>query len=119
LGCLDSLDAAVDSILGPLRGAAIVLWHPSLSYFAHDYGLRQIALGAEGREPSVADVKRLTDDVKRSGARVFLIQRDFDRNQADAIIGGLGDDIAVEQFSPLNYDFDAELLRIAGSIAAH
>ena len=40
---------ALDSILRPCRGASFVVWHPSLSYFARDYGLHQIALSPEGR----------------------------------------------------------------------
>lgn len=113
---LDSLDLRLREILP--EGAAFIVWHPSLSYFARDYGLHQIALGAEGREPSVADLRRLLGRAASSDACVFLIQRDFDRNQADALVAGLGGHIKVAEFSPLSYDFDNQLISIAESIAS-
>lgn len=113
---LDSLDNHLREILPD--SAAFIVWHPSLSYFARDYGLRQLSLGAEGREPSVANLRRLISEAEVSDAHIFLIQRDFDRNQADALVAGLGKKVSVAEFSPLNYDFDKQLISIAESIAA-
>lgn len=113
---LDSLDSRLRAILPD--SAAFIVWHPSLSYFARDYGLRQLALGAEGREPSVADLRRLIGKAEISDARIFMIQRDFDRNQADALVAGLGGEVTVAEFSPLSYDFDTQLISVAESIAS-
>lgn len=118
LSCrLDSLDSRIAQILEPMKEATFIVWHPSLTYFARDYDLNQLSLGDEGREPSIADVKQLVNRARKSGASVFLLQRDFDRNQADALLGELKGDIAVREFNPLNYDFETELLNIARSIS--
>ncbi|MDE7143942.1 MAG: hypothetical protein K2N76_03990, partial [Muribaculaceae bacterium] len=53
-----------------------------------------------------------------SDARIFMIQRDFDRNQADALVAGLGGEVTVAEFSPLSYDFDTQLISVAESIAS-
>lgn len=113
---LDSLDSRLRSLLP--AGATFMVWHPSLSYFARDYGLTQISLGVEGREPSVADLQRLISRARESGVKVFLNQRDFDRNQAAVLISGLKDKVTVTEFSPLSYDFDTQLTNIANAIAA-
>lgn len=114
---LDSLDSRLAEMLKPVGGQTFLVWHPSLSYFARDYGLKQLSLGDEGREPSIADVTQLVNRARQSGSSVFLLQRDFDRNQADALLGELSKSINVREFNPLNYDFETELLRIAGSIS--
>lgn len=112
---LDSLDSLIATTLPD--SAAFLVWHPSLSYFARDYGLKQIAMGAEGRDPSIADVRRLINQAEKSGAGIFLIQRDFDRNQADALLKGLSSEVKVAEFAPLSYDFDSQLINIANAIA--
>ena len=38
---LDSLDNELTIRLAPHKGEAFMVWHPSLSYFARDYGLEQ------------------------------------------------------------------------------
>lgn len=111
---LDSVNAACDSILSPVRGGSFVVWHPSLSYFARDYDLNQLALGSEGKEHSVSNTIGLLNRMKESGARVFLIQKDFDANQAQV----LSREIETVIIDPMNYEWDKEMLHTARSIAA-
>lgn len=108
---IDSIDRLCDSILTPIKGSAFLVWHPSLSYFARDYGLHQISLGSEGKEHSVADTRRLLQYA--DSARIFLIQKDFDPSQAQALIN----DIETHTIDPLNYDWDTELVTTARAIA--
>lgn len=111
---LDSVDSACDSILAPVSGSTFVVWHPSLSYFARDYGLTQLSLGAEGKEHSLSNTMALINKMKDSGARVFLIQKDFDASQAEVI----SREVKTSVIDPMNYDWDKELLHTARSIAA-
>ena len=39
-----------------MKGGSFVVWHPSLSYFARDYGLEQISLEYDGKEVPVGRV---------------------------------------------------------------
>ena len=50
---LARMDSSMSARLAPLRGQGFMVWHPSLSYFARDYGLTQIALGGGGKEISL------------------------------------------------------------------
>lgn len=110
---IDSINAACDSLLAPLAGASFAVWHPSLSYFARDYGLRQLALGAEGKEHSISSTRALADALKASGSKIFLMQKDFDPAQAAT----LGNDIRTITIDPLNYHWDNEMLHTARAIA--
>ena len=113
---LDSLDMALDSILRPCRGASFVVWHPSLSYFARDYGLHQIALSPEGKEMSVEDISRAVERARRDSARVMFFQKDADSRQAQTVNAQIG--ARVVEINPLDYDWKGEMLNIANAMAS-
>ncbi len=110
---IDSVDAACDSILSATPGASFMVWHPSLSYFARDYGLTQLALGLEGKEHTVGDARRLLEQMEQSGAQVFLIQKDIDPAKAQSLTDG----VRTEVIDPMNYEWDREMVHTARSIA--
>ncbi|MDE6262572.1 MAG: hypothetical protein K2M09_04635, partial [Muribaculaceae bacterium] len=78
------------------------------------YDLNQLALGSEGKEHSVSNTIGLLNRMKESGARVFLIQKDFDANQTQV----LSREIETVIIDPMNYEWDKEMLHTARSIAA-
>lgn len=113
---LDSLDNRIDSMLNDKRGTAFMVWHPSLSYFARDYGLKQISIGVEGKEESVQRIQRKIDEAKSMDATVFFSQKDFDSRQAAVISRETGADVVA--INPLNYEWDKELYEIAAALAS-
>lgn len=104
---LDSIDKSVSSRLAPLRGTAFVVWHPSLSYFAADYGLKQIVVGRENKEATAVDLKNRIDDATNHGVKVFFIQKEFDSRQAVAINSHIG--AKVIPINPMNENWIAEI----------
>lgn len=114
---LDSLDTAIDSMLTPVRGASFIVWHPSLSYFARDYGLNQIALSPEGKEMAVSDVAHAVAHARADSARVMFYQKEIDSRQAQTVNEQIG--ATLVNINPLSYDWKDEMLTIAGAIADH
>ncbi len=112
---LDSCDSVIASLLEPLKGKAFMVWHPSLSYFARDYGLRQLSMGMDNKEMSARDFKRRIDMVRSEDALVFLVQPDFDTGRSEAIASAAGNRSAT--INTLVYDMPAELLRISQIIS--
>lgn len=112
---LDSLDASLDSILSPCRGKAFVVWHPSLSYFARDYGLRQISLSSEGKEASVNMMQEAVDSARASGAEVLFFQKEIDSRQAETANEQIGTEMV--SINPLSYNWNKEIINIANAIA--
>ncbi len=118
LASIDSVDALCRDILSDAADETFIVWHPSLSYFARDYGLHQLSVGTEGKEHSVNDTRDIVSHIKEHGAKVFLVQKDFDTSKAD-VIAKSGDDMRVETINPLNYEWDRELVATARAIAGH
>ena len=56
-GLLKATDDSIAGILAESKGKAFAVMHPSLSYFARDYGLRQVAMETDGKEASPRDRK--------------------------------------------------------------
>lgn len=107
---LDSLDHRLTLLLRPVRGTSFVVWHPAFTYFARDYGLRQIALD-DGHELSGSRLKAMLDDIGRSGARVMIVQRGVDSAQARAVARELG--LTVVEVDIMSDAWDTELIKIA------
>lgn len=113
----DSLDAAIAARLAPVKGSAFLVWHPSLSYFARDYGLTQIAVGGhEHKEPSIPELRERIDRAAASGARVMFLERGADRRNADAI----ADMVSVKymEIAPMAADWLGQLAAAADALAA-
>ncbi len=117
LESLDSLDSSIDSLLAPKRGESFVVWHPSLSYFARDYGLHQISLSPEGKEASVNMLQEAVDSARTSGARVVFFQKEIDSRQAETANRQIG--ATMVNINPLSYNWDKEIYNIANAIAEH
>lgn len=112
---LDSLDSVLTARLAPMRGKAFMIWHPSLSYFARDYGLEQIVIGGDGhKEMSAANLRDVIDHAHDSGARVFFYQKDFDGRQVSV----LSDIIDAQEVTvnPLSYNWEEEIEATANAL---
>jgi len=111
---LDSLDKSLSSLLEPFKNKAILVWHPSLSYFARDYGLRQIAVGHEHKESSITGLKERLDMVRREKPTVFFYQKEFDSRQSKAITDATG--LRPVVIAPLSPDIEAEVKEAAEAV---
>lgn len=110
---LDSLDAVTAAALA--RHPAFAVWHPSLSYFANDYGLHQIAVGQESKEASPASLRDAIDHARADSVRVFFYQKEYDSRQAQNISDIIGSRLVT--FNPLAYDWEQELTSITNALA--
>lgn len=112
---LDSAGTAIASRLEGSGSKAFLIWHPSLSYFARDYGLRQIPVGQDNKEMTpgqMRDTHRLAAD---EGVTVMFIQQNFDARQAQSLADGLG--LSVVQINPLDEDFLNQFKIITDALA--
>lgn len=86
---LAALHDSVSRELAPLKGEAFMVWHPSLSYFARDYGLRQIGIETAGKESSPAQYRRQLDKAREARPLIFFTQAEFDPRQARSMAAEL------------------------------
>ena len=111
---MDSLDHALQAIFagGP---RTFVFYHPALSYLARDYGLTQLAIEDEGKEPSGNHIRTLVGEARSARIDRILYQRQFSRSTVEALAAELSaETVAID---PLGYDIPSNLLFIAHSIA--
>lgn len=111
---LDSLDNSFTNRLAPVKGEPILVWHPSLSYFARDYGIEQIAIGAENKETTLKAMQSKIDLATSKKPRVFFVQPQMDGAHSSQIIDAIGARKVV--MHPLDYDWMAEMERITDAI---
>lgn len=111
---LDSLDRAFASRLAAGDGAFAV-WHPSLSYFARDYGLRQVSVGFENKEMSPARVIEATQSARDAGVHVFFYQDATDSRRAESMSGTLGTKLV--NINPMDFDWEAQLNTVVNALA--
>ena len=79
---LDQLDLDIRSKMKEYKGRKFVLFHPSITYFARDYGLEQISLETSGKEPTPKHLAYVVDLAKNEGIKVIYIQNEFDKDHA-------------------------------------
>lgn len=111
---LDSLDNSFINRLAPLKGEPILVWHPSLSYFARDYGLEQIAIGAENKETTLKAMQNKINLAASKRPKVFFVQPQMDGTQNSQIIEATGARKVV--LHSLDYDWMAEMEKITASL---
>lgn len=111
---LDRLDREIRSRLqGGQR--AFLVYHPSWAYFARQYGLEQIAIEAEGKEPSAASLIETIEHAREEGAQVLLVAQPRKSAQvlADEIDG------RIVTADPQSTDWEGTLLRVADALGGH
>lgn len=79
---LDSLDLYIKSAADKVGSKSFIVWHPSLSYFAKEYGYNQISIGNDHKEQSISRLIENISEATRQNAHVFFYQKDFDQSQA-------------------------------------
>lgn len=112
---LNALDDSIASMLANVKGETFVVWHPSLSYMARDYGLHQLSVEAEGKEASAQHFKHVIDDAKAVSPRVFFYQKEYDSRQAESLSKEIGTEMI--PINLMNYDWKQEMLNIATALA--
>lgn len=111
---LDRLDARLAARLAPLKGRKMYVFHPAFGYFADAYGLLQVPIETEGKEPGPRQLARLVDQAKRDQVKVMFVQPQFSTKSARAVAASLGG--AVVPIDPLARDYLANLERLAAAV---
>jgi zinc transport system substrate-binding protein len=112
---IDQLNIEISNKLKPFEGRKIIVFHPSLSYFARDYGLLQYSLESGGKEPTPQRMKELIDLAKTENIKVMYIQGELDREQARVFAEEVNGKII--QVRPLDPAWAENLMEMTNIIA--
>lgn len=108
---LAALDREIRRYLDPHRGGKFMVYHPTWGYFARQYGLTEIAIEAEGKEPSAARMIQLIERARREDVKVIFVQSGFPRKSAQVIADAVGGRVLVAD--PEKRDWLANLRHVA------
>ena len=110
---IQQTDANVRTLLEN-ADSTFLIYHPALSYFARDYGLKQVSIEEGGKEPSPAQLKALIETCRNENVHTIFVQQEFDQRNAQLIANELG--VNIVSINPLSYDWVKEMIRIAEAL---
>jgi zinc transport system substrate-binding protein len=80
-----------------------MIYHPNLGYLARDYGLEELSVENEGKEPTPSRLMELIDRAKKDKIKVIMVQREYDTKNARAVADEAGARVIV--IDPLSEDW--------------
>ena len=92
---LDEIHKDLSSLFDGMAGSEFVVFHPSWGYFAHTYGLRQIAIEVEGKAPKPAQLAKLIQFCREHDINVVFVQPQFSTKSAELIAREIGGQVIV------------------------
>ena len=111
---IDDLDKKARELFSEYQNKPFMIFHPTLGYLARDYGLKEIAVENEGKEPTPSSLKELIDAGKAENIRVIFIQREYDIKNARTIASETG--AVLETIDPLSENWAASVQQIIDAL---
>ena len=112
---LQALDRDLAQILTPLRGQRILVGHPAYGYLFRDYGLEQLPIEQEGRDPTGWKQTRLIQYARQHKVKAVYTQAQFSPKAASLIAQQLH--VPVITLDPFKRDYLQNLRHVAQQFA--
>lgn len=108
---LDALDAEITREISQKQIRTFMVYHPAWSYFARDYGLVQIPIETEGKDPSPTGIASLIRQAKEGNITVIFASPEYSTKSADVIAKEIGGSVAL--VSPLEQDYLGNIRKVS------
>jgi zinc transport system substrate-binding protein len=112
---ITDLDAELWETLKGVRGKKFIVFHPAWGYFANDYGLIQVSIEAEGKEPKGADLARLIEMARLEGTKAIFVSPQHSKAGAKVIADAIGANLI--DIDPLAEDWTENLKAVSKILA--
>lgn len=94
---------------------SFLIYHPALTYFAQEYGLEQLSLEEDGKQPSPDRLRNLVDICGHMGTRILFLQTEIDERNARVLEQELG--FQVVPIDLLSYQWHETMLTVARTLS--
>jgi len=111
---LEALDAELRQALAPLRDRRFLVYHPAWGEFAATYGLEQIPIERDGKEPGARSLAGLATLAREAGIRAIVVQPQSSPRSAQVLAREIGARIVT--VDPLARDYAATLRTLARAL---
>lgn len=112
---LDALDRDIRELLRDIPQRRFMVYHPSWGYFADTYGLTQLAIEMDGKEPGARSLGALIEQAKRERIKVIFVQPQLDDRPAEQVARAIGGRVVA--IDPLAADYVGNLREVARQIS--
>lgn len=79
------LDEEVAEMCRQSQHSIFLIYHPALTYLARDYGLTQVSVENEGKEPSARHLARIIEQARTEGIKHVFYQSEFPATSVEVI----------------------------------
>lgn len=111
---IDALDTYCATRIKAEGVEAMMIYHPAYTYYARDYGIEQIAIEHDGKEPTPKRLTALSDRAKRDNIGVILLQPQYSADKVRPIAQAAEAEVIMTD--PLSEDIEGEIRRITDII---
>jgi zinc transport system substrate-binding protein len=87
---IETLDSELKTLFAGSLGARFMVFHPSWGYFAKAYGLEQVPIEIEGKDPKPAQLIELIHHGREHGIKVIFVQPQFSAKTAEMVAREIG-----------------------------
>lgn len=108
---LRNLDQQIRALLHDSKVTHFMVFHPAWGHFAANYGLTQIAIEHQGKEPGARSLVQLIDDARQLGLHRIFVQLQFNQRSVRIIAKAIGAEVVV--VDPLAENVPDNLLHFA------
>jgi zinc transport system substrate-binding protein len=108
---INRLDSELKTIFAGKKGLQFMVFHPSWGYFAKAYGLKQVPVQIEGRDPKPAQLKELIEHAREKNIKVIFVQPQFSAKSAKLVAKEINGEVAF--VDPLAENWSANLREVA------
>lgn len=113
---IDKLDTELKTVFKEKSGLKFIVFHPAWGYFAKAYGLEQVPVEIEGKEPKPAQLKELIKHARKNKIKAIFAQPQFSAKSARVVAGEIGGQVIFTD--PMAYDWLANLREVAEKFKA-
>jgi len=87
---LTDLDKEISEQLKPYVHKSIFVGHPTWGYFADRYGLKQVSIEREGKEPTARGLIQFIQDAKNENISVIFVSKQFNQKSIQTLTNEVG-----------------------------
>lgn len=112
---LDLLHNTLSTLLSSKKGEVVLVSHPAFAYFCQEYGLQQLSVEVEGKDPRPQHVADILAKAKECAIHTIITEPQHSNKGAEAIAARLG--IATHRVDPYTENYVENLLLLGEIIA--
>ena len=96
---VDMLDQEIRQIFATRKNHTFMVFHPAWTHFAEAYGLNQVSIEHQGKEPGPRALQEIISTGKKQNIKVIFVQKQFGLSVAKKIAKMIG--ATVQEMDPL------------------